>query len=508
MYGRLTRDLYAQDASYNQSLILLFCVGLIFVFLMVGGIGLLYLGLARRKNALSMIFIVFCSLFVGCIQWYIWGYSLAFSDTASNGFIGDLHYAGFRNLLLTAPEEYPQIAFLLFQMQFLLVTLAILAGALIGERGRFGPALIWLFCFATVIYCPVTYWVWGGGWAQKWGVLDYAGGGPVELTTGVAAFCFSWVLGRRNEQLLANFRPHQVSQYWVGTFLLSIGWLVFNGFSAGNVLIKVPYAIMNSYLCGSFGAITWVLLDYRIEQKWLMVAACSGFISGLVAATPLSGVIPLWALVVLGVVAGAVCNFSTKVKYLLGVDEALDVFAEHGVAGAVGLIFNALFGDADIIGLDNVTVHAGGWLNHNWKQLYIQIAYIAAVSGYTAVVTLLLAFAINKIPGLQLRIDYDGEEAGIDEAQIGEFAYDYIEVRRDFLAWGPTAGEYPYSEDHSMHADIPSVDDTGEIKPYESQVHHVAIDSSNALTAPVDPEDLVVRGHNGATGGHDHEKHD
>lgn len=167
-----------------------------------------------------------------------------------------------------------------------------------------------------------------------------------------------------------------------------------------------------------------------------MVAVCSGCISGLVAATPSSGMIPLWASVILGIVSGIVCNFSTKIKYLCRVDDSLDVLAEHGIAGIVGLIFNALFGSSTVIGYDGVTVHAGGWIDHNYKQLYIQIVYILATAAYAGGVTAVLCFVINKIPGLHLRIDYNAEEIGMDEDQIGEFAYDYVEVRRDFLDWG------------------------------------------------------------------------
>lgn len=194
--------------------------------------------------------------------------------------------------------------------------------------------------------------------------------------------------------------------------------------------------MLNTHLCGAFGAITWCLLDFRLEKKWSMVAACSGCISGLVAATPSSGIIPLWASVVLGITAGIVCNFSTQLKYLLRVDDSLDVMAEHGIAGIIGLLFNGIFGSKTVIGYDNVTDHEGGWIDHNWKQLYIQIVYILATTAYSAAVTAVLCFVIDNIPGLHLRADYAAEEQGIDEDQIGEFAYDYVEVRRDFLDWG------------------------------------------------------------------------
>ncbi|EER33592.1 ammonium transporter MEP3 [Candida tropicalis MYA-3404] len=458
------RKLFTENNEYNESYVLLFTIASSVIWIMVPGLAFLYSGLARRKSALSMIWIVIMSSFVGMFQWYFWGYSLAFSDTSSNKFIGDLHFFGFKNLLGASADDtdYPDIAFALFQAQFLLVTLAIIAGGCVAERGRFLPALVFMFCWATIVYCPVVYWIWGGGWASTWrsGALDYAGGGPVEILSGVTAFVYSAFLGRRNETLMINYRPHNISTIFLGTSLLYVGWLFFNGFSCGNPSVKVPYSMMNTHICGAFGAISWCLLDFRLENKWSMVAVCSGCISGLVAATPSSGVIPLWASVVLGITAGIVCNLSTKIKYLCRVDDSLDVWAEHGMAGVVGLIFNAIFGSSTVIGYDGVTDHHGGWIDHNWKQLYIQIVYILATMAYSGAVTAVLCFVINKIPGLHLRIDYNGEEVGVDEDQIGEFAYDYVEVRRDFLDWGnPTVNptlQNSISEEHHHHHDEPS----------------------------------------------------
>lgn len=183
-----------------------------------------------------------------------------------------------------------------------------------------------------------------------------------------------------------------------------------------------------------------------------MVGWCSGCISGLVAATPASGFIPPWAAVILGVVTGIVANFSTKIKYWIRIDDSMDVFAEHGVAGMVGLIFNGFFGADWIIGLDGVNtgVINGGWLNHNYKQLYIQVAYIVACTGYAFTVSALLAFVINKIPGLHLRASEEAELLGMDDDQLGEFAYDYVEVRRDYLAWTPAKDE-PEKKESNIH---------------------------------------------------------
>ncbi|KAM9916015.1 hypothetical protein OXX59_010271, partial [Metschnikowia pulcherrima] len=177
------RQLFTENEEYDPSYVLLFTIASSVIWVMVPGLAFLYSGLSRRKSALSMIWIVLGSSFIGVFQWYFWGYSLAFSSS-NNNFIGNLNSFGLKDIIGEngSGNEYPTIAFAIFQMQFLLVTLAIIAGGLIGERGRFIPALVFLFLWATVVYSPVVYWIWGGGWASSWrgGVLDYAGGGPVE----------------------------------------------------------------------------------------------------------------------------------------------------------------------------------------------------------------------------------------------------------------------------------------------------------------------------------------
>jgi len=339
------------------------------------------------------------------------------------------------------------------QMQFCAVTAAIVAGA-VAERGRLLPFTIWIFLWATLVYNPIACWVWNpNGWAFKFGVMDYAGGGPVEIGSGMSALAYSMVLGKRQEKMMLNFRPHNVSFILLGTVLLWFGWLGFNGGSAFGANLRATMACWNSNLTATFGAFAWVLLDYRLARKWSMVGWCSGTISGLVAATPASGFITPWGSVVLGIVTGIVCNFSTKIKYWVRIDDSMDVFAEHGIAGMLGLLFNAFFAADYIIGLDGVSTGLinGGWVNHNWKQLYIQIAYIVACTAYAFVVSALLAYGVNYIPGLHLRASEEAELLGMDDDQLGEFAYDYVEVRRDYLAWTPAS-----KDQNGVDVDMPA----------------------------------------------------
>ncbi|KAK5663652.1 hypothetical protein OQA88_4083 [Cercophora sp. LCS_1] len=411
------------------------------VLLMVPGIAFLYSGLARRKSALSLIWTVMMSFSVIVFQWYFWGYSLALSSTATNGFIGNLDHFGLRNVL-GAPSPgsplIPELVYSFYQMQFCAVTAALVIGS-VAERGRVIPAMVFVFFWATLVYCPVACWAWNvNGWGFQYGVLDYAGGGPVEIGSGVSALAYSWVLGRRNEKMMLNFRPHNISLITLGTVFLWFGWLGFNGGSAFGANLRAAMACWNSCLTAMFAAMSWCLLDYRLAKKWSLVGWCSGTISGLVAATPASGLITPWASIALGVVSGVVCNYSTKFKFLVGIDDALDVFAEHGVGGIVGLLFNAFFAADYIIGLDGVnTGVTGGFLNGNYKLLYIQVAYIVACCAYMFVVSVIIAKAIDMIPGLHLRASSEAELLGMDDDQHGEFAYDYVEVRRDYLAWTP-----------------------------------------------------------------------
>ncbi|KAF8912945.1 ammonium transporter [Gymnopilus junonius] len=432
------------------------------VAFMVPGLAFLYSGLSRRKSALSLIWAVAASNAVVIFHWYFWGYSLAFSPSATNGYIGNLRSFGLMKVGADpSPGSplIPEILYSFFQMEFACVTAGILMGGL-AERGRVLPAMVFAFCWMTIVYCPLACWAWNiNGWAFKWGVLDFAGGGPVEIGSGVAGLAYSWVLGRRDERELLNFRPHNVSLVGLGTFILWFGWLGFNGGSAFGANLRAIFAIWNTMLAAAFGGMVWCLLDFRIERRWTMVGFCSGTIAGLVAATPSSGYVKPWSSVVVGVLAGALCNFATKAKFLLRIDDALDLFAEHAVGGMVGLILNAFFASESIIAMDNVTVGVrGGWVDHHWKQLYIQFTYVVATCAYTFVMTALVAKTIDLIPGLQLRSTPEGEMLGMDEVEIGEFATDYIELRRDvadcstFGFSRPANGFRPGDAENERHA--------------------------------------------------------
>jgi ammonium transporter len=216
-----------------------------------------------------------------------------------------------------------------------------------ADRGRMLPCIVFMFIWSTIIYDPIACWTWNpAGWTFKMGGLDFAGGTPVHISSGAAALAYSIMLGKRrgyNDVSGLPYRPHNVTHIVLGTVFLWVGWFGFNGGSALGANMRAVMACVVTHLAASVGGVTWVLLDYRLEKKWSTVGFCSGAVSGLVAITPASGFVPAWSAVIFGVVGAVCCNYATKLKYVVGIDDALDIFAEHGVGGIVGNLLTSFF---------------------------------------------------------------------------------------------------------------------------------------------------------------------
>lgn len=287
------------------------------------------------------------SVGVVSFQWFFWGYSLAFSHSAGT-YIGDLSNFGLKGVL-AAPSvgstAVPDLLFCVFQCMFAAITVALAAGA-VAERGRMLPCVVFMFIWTTIIYDPIACWTWNSsGWVYKLGGLDFAGGTPVHIASGSAALAYSLMLGKRRGHGTheLNYRPHNVTHVVIGTVFLWVGWFGFNAGSALAANLRAVMAAVVTNLAASVGGVTWCLLDYRLERKWSTVGFCSGVIAGLVAITPGSGFVTPWAAFVFGVVGAIACNYATKLKFLLRVDDALDIFAVHAIGGLVGNILTGLF---------------------------------------------------------------------------------------------------------------------------------------------------------------------
>lgn len=447
----LTSDLNVYYSSGDFAWIL---TSAALVLLMIPGVGFFYSGLARRKSALALIWLSMMSIAVVSFQWFFWGYSLTFSHTGS-AYIGDLTNFGLMKTLgqpSVGSTKIPDLLFCLYQGMFAAITPALAIGAA-ADRGRMLPCLVFIFIWATIVYDPIAYWTWNAnGWSFKLGGLDFAGGTPVHISSGAAALAYSLMLGKRtgyDKNHGLPYRPHNVTHVVLGTVFLWVGWFGFNGGSALAANLRAVMACIVTNLAASVAGITWCLLDYRLEKKWSTVGFCSGAIAGLVAITPASGFVPAWSAVIYGIVGAAVCNFATKLKFILGIDDGLDIFAEHAVGGIAGNILTAFFAADYIAHLDGFTVIPGGWLNHNWIQLGYQLADCVSGFSYSFVMTCVILFLMNLVPGLSLRVTAEEEELGLDDAQLGEFAYDYVELART-----PTEhinGEFVPSSPASVH---------------------------------------------------------
>jgi Amt family ammonium transporter len=241
---------------------------------------------------------------------------------------------------------------------------AILIGAA-AERSRILPAMVFIFFWTTLVYDPLAHWVWSvNGWAFKWGVLDYAGGVPVEIASGIGGLAYSYFIGKRRDYGTDRvlFKPQNVSQIVLGTVLLWVGWLGFNGGSCFAASLKAAIAIFNTNLAGSVGAIAWLIMDFRLERKWSVVGFCTGAIAGLVAITPAAGFVGQPAAALIGLVSAVVSNLCTRLKHTMRVDDVMDIFAVHALAGIVGVLMTGLFAQASVAATDGFAVIDGGWL--------------------------------------------------------------------------------------------------------------------------------------------------
>ncbi|KAE9402383.1 ammonium transporter [Gymnopus androsaceus JB14] len=425
-------DLSGAQTVYQNGDIAWILIGTAFVWIMIPGLG-----------ALSMMYMSMMTVAVVSFQWFFWGFSLAFSETGSP-FIGDLKYFGMRGVDASpsiGSTRIPSLVFSVYQLVFAAATPMIALGAF-AERGRLGPCAVFVFMWSTLVYDPVACWTWSSnGWSFVLGGLDFAGGSPVHITSGSAGLAISIYLGKR--------------------LLLWFGWFGFNGGSALSANLRAAMACTVTNLAASAGGITWMLWDYRLEKKWSAVGFCSGAIAGLVAITPGSGFVGAPASVLFGVAAGTICNFATQLKFIFGYDDTLDIFASHAIGGIVGNLLTGLFAQASVAAFDGFTVIPGGWLDHHYIQLAYQLADSTATLSYSFVMTTIILWLMHFFPFgiLRLRGSEEAEIVGLDEFEMGEFAYDYVGLQQEIWHENKKQGGETLSggrepEHHHQHRQI------------------------------------------------------
>ncbi|VVT47321.1 uncharacterized protein SAPINGB_P001653 [Magnusiomyces paraingens] len=396
------------------------------VWIMIPGIGLLYSGLSRKKNAISLLWQCIMAASLIAFQWFFWGYSLTFSHKGG-AFLGKLDNFCLMKVL-GAPSVVPyvpDVVFCFYQGMFACVTGIIMLGGA-NERAKLGPMMLYLFIWMTVVYAPIACWTWGPkGWLVVLGSLDYAGGGPVHMSSGAGALAYAFVCGRRydpeaTKSSLPMFKPNSVTSAVFGTIFLWFGWFGFNGGSTGNASIRSGYALLNTNLAAGCGALTWLFVDYfRFERKWTTIGMCSGAVAGLVGITPGAGYVPIYFSVPIGMVAAIGCNYATTLKYFFRIDDGLDVFALHGVGGFLGSFMTGLFAADYVAALDGTSIK-GGWINHHWKQVGYQMSGAVSILAWSFGVSTFILTIMKYIPFMSLRLTQEQEVLGTDLAEIGE----------------------------------------------------------------------------------------
>ena len=384
------------------------------VMLMTIGLGVFYAGLVRAKNTLNTFMMCIAALGVVTISWALIGYSLAFGE--GNGFIGNFDYALMKDIGFepVGEQTIPHLVFFVFQGTFCIITAALVSGAVV-ERMRFLPFLGFVALWSIFVYPVMAHWVFGGGFLQDGGTLDFAGGVPVEMGSGFSALAAALVVGARKDYGRLALLPHNTVYILLGAGLLWFGWFGFNGGSGISTGNSSVLAFTNTLLCPAAALVTWFALDFIRGRQITAVGAGTAIIVGCVGITPAGAFIsPMWALA-LGVIVALPCYAVIVWRPRTRVDETLDVLAAHGIAGLTGILLIGVFAQADWNGI------ADGLLYGETALLGDQALAALVAPVYAFVATVVLLKLIGLVTPLRAT---EGEEAlGMDVVQHGEEAY-------------------------------------------------------------------------------------
>ncbi len=380
--------------------------------MIVPGLALFYGGMVRSKNVLSTMMHSFIAICLVSVVWVFWGYSLAFGPDVG-GMIGNLDFVGLTGV---GPEPsegstIPHLAFMVFQLMFAGITVALISGA-IAERMKFSAFVLFAVLWVTCIYAPLAHWVWGGGWLAGLGDLDFAGGTVVHISSGVAALVCALVLGKRNGYGTDNMSPHSLPFTVIGAGLLWVGWF---GFNAGSALAAdgiAASAFVATQIAAAAGALAWLSVEWGYRGNPTMLGAASGAVAGLVAITPAAGFVGPVSAILIGVGGGVVCYLGVFLKNKMGYDDALDVLGIHGIGGTWGGLATGLF----------ASVGGGtGLFFGNPGQVVIQAIGVGATWVFAGVGTFVILKVVEGVVGL--RVSKEEEVIGLDLTQHSERAY-------------------------------------------------------------------------------------
>ncbi len=403
------------------------------VLLMTPGLAFFYGGMVRNKNVLSTMMHSFVAMGIVGVQWAVIGYSLAFGPDIGHGLLGNLSkvmlnglisfkdgtpvYALFQNVA-TETGSIPEYVFAMYQAMFAIITVALISGT-IAERVKFSAYCVFVLLWTTLVYDPLAHWVWmSDGWLAKMGALDFAGGTVVHLSSGISALAALLFLGKRHGFPQERMAPHNLPFTLLGVGLLWFGWF---GFNAGSAIVGPNCSDASGGLAGlafttttiapAAAGLSWMIAEWIHGGKPSALGFGSGVVAGLVVITPAAGFVQPGAALIMGLLAGVICYAGVLAKAKFKYDDSLDVLGVHGLGGSTGALLTGIF----------ATVGATGLLSGNPKQFVIQLIAVVAAGGYAFIVTLILAFLINKTIGL--RVEKEDEIIGLDQTQHSETAY-------------------------------------------------------------------------------------
>jgi Amt family ammonium transporter len=384
------------------------------LFMTLPGLALFYAGLVRVKNTLSVMMHCVAIACVVSVLWLLVGYSLSFAP--GNALIGGLSKAGLigvtkTNLVGTLPES----VFFMFQMTFAIITPALIVGAYV-ERIKFGAVVLFSGLWLLLVYTPVCHWVWGGGWLQQRGVMDFAGGLVVHATAGVSSLLIAAFLGPRDGFPHDLRPPHNPGMTMIGAGMLWVGWFGFNGGSALAADGSAGMAIVATHLSAATAGLVWAALEWKRFGKASMIGMVTGVVAGLATITPASGFVGPLGAVALGAFGAIVCQFSVElIRHKVRIDDSLDVFAVHGVGGILGTLLVAFLASPKLGGMGY------GVAKDMTHQALIQVIGIAAVIGWSIIATIAILFVVKAVIGLRAAPEQIND--GLDLTHHGERAF-------------------------------------------------------------------------------------
>ncbi|KAI9028414.1 ammonium transporter AmtB-like domain-containing protein [Hyaloraphidium curvatum] len=415
------------------------------LLLIPGGLGMLYGGWGGKRSVLTMMAICYTGAVVISIQYFLFGFSLSYSNTGSF-FIGNFENALLINVGIQPMNVAPAVPasiFMLFQCMWVAVasswrTLLLISAPLrfaaitpiiiIGggaERIRIWPMTLFLVLWSTFCYDFFIAWMWGyNGWLKKFGELDFAGGTAVHVASGAAGLALALFLGPRQNK---NVYPASMKDVLFGTGLIWFGWFFFNAGSTLALNFQALNAAVVTHFAACAGCLTYCVIGYIHHKKITAEAIVNGVIAGLVGITPACGFVWPAPAMAIGALTAVACYCWTHfARPRIFIDDALDTFGLHGIGGVAGAFLTGIFAQKAVTEIGGYTID-GGWLDGNWVQPFKQLVGVVTIGPWSFIVSYALLFAIDKIPGLKVRLPADAEVTGSDHAQMGDMEHGYFD---------------------------------------------------------------------------------